>query len=101
LEQDSDDALPKGGKQSQGKWRWLGILVLVVTLICWGTAGSLTYAVAFHGVSPFWLPAAAIAGFSGEVSLVIGLSLLSFKLFKKRFEALQAFSSKLLKRKVQ
>jgi membrane associated rhomboid family serine protease len=95
LEHNNVEPSPKDGAQSQGKWRLLGLLVLTVTLLCWATAGGLTNAIAFNGVSPIWLPVAAIAGFSGEISLVIGLSLLGFQQLSKRFESLKALSAKL------
>jgi hypothetical protein len=71
------------------KWRTIGGFVLLTTLACWATAATLTYGIAFRGVSIYWAPFAAIAGFSGEVCLVIALSLFGFKQFTKRFEALK------------
>ena len=77
-------------------WRAVGVGILAVTSACWITAASLTYGIAFHGVSPYWLPVAAVAGFSGEICLVIGLSLLGFKQFANRFEALKSMARRWL-----
>jgi hypothetical protein len=82
----------KSPVKSPAKWRIIGIAVLVLTAIFWLTAATLTYAIAFLNVSPYWLPVAAAAGFSGEVCLVIGLSLLGVKFFAKRFEAIKGFA---------
>jgi hypothetical protein len=73
----------------------VGIGILALTTLCWLVAGTLTYSIAFLEVSALWLPVAAVAGFSGEICLVIGLSLLGFKQFTKRFEAIRKLARRL------
>jgi hypothetical protein len=75
--------------QNRKKWRLIGAFVLLAMFACWATAATLTYGIAYRGLSLYWAPLAAIAGFSGEVCLVIALSFLGFKQFTKRFETLK------------
>lgn len=77
-------------------WRVVGVGLLAVTSACWMTAGALTYGITFLGASPYWIPVAAVTGFSGEICLVIGLSMLGFKQFEKRFAALKALTHRWL-----
>jgi hypothetical protein len=78
-----------GAARDRKKWRTIGAFVLLATLTCWATAATLTYGISFRGVSIYWAPFAATAGFSGEVCLVITFALFGFKQFTKRFEALK------------
>jgi uncharacterized membrane protein len=44
--------------QSRKKWRVISAFVMLAMFACWATAATLTYGIAYRGVSLYWAPLA-------------------------------------------